>query len=503
MKSNELENATIKALTEGVVRKRTKKTETKKVEKKETNLVSSYDFKNDKTNPIWIVGNVTSNGKTYRVNAKVFLEGSKFGIDNGPISKLWIQGTDEKDYKPVVNYDRGWDIEPSEENKALYNEIMKLLVDFRNANPYEVDKTQEPKIESKKIEEVVKFTAYGKTYYEMSEDEYDNKSDEEIQATIEDTANQATEEEGHTVETDEVEILFENKSLVEKRCKYKLKENKLQEEWFGVKEATYQYNGDWSDPMVKYRGYLYDYYDIADFVYNCMVEDYNEEGKELPPENSKEYDDLFNHYMEMEVPNALYDLWPYKIDPDIIDYIEDGVVAGNAAEFIKKASNVDTSFEGVISRLESLKDNTDIPEKKIDKAIKVLKDDDVDKSDIVDSDDRLEELMPIVIEIISKVDDYGYDIEESKKIESKEVKTESDTINIKDDISETFNPSYKAFENNFGKIYIVKDKYDKLYKVYKENKLNLDDYIYYADNKDQIIGFLDGAIKANNGIFNK
>ena len=87
--------------------------------------------------------------------------------------------------------------------------------------------------------------------------------------------------------------------------------------------------------------------------------------------------------------------------------------------------------------------------------------------------------------------------------ESKEIKTESDTINVEDDVSERFNPSYKAFENNFGKIYIVEDKYDKLYKVYKENKLNLDDYIYYADNKDQIIGFLDGAIKANNGIFNK
>ena len=307
MKNEELVNATIKALTEGVVRKRTKKTETKKVEEKETSLVSSYDFKNDKTNPIWIVGTVTSNGKTYKVNAKVFLEGSEFGIDNGPISKLWIQGTDEKDYKPVVNYDRGWDIEPSEENKALYNEIMKLLVDFRNANPYEVDETQEPKTESvdyksaakqindisteeivnnlvkepncderlkdiaekyqalskvdtkldddkyieldneaekiiaelanvdllenKKIEETVRFTAYGKTYYEMSEEEYDNKSDEEIQNIIIDTADQATEEEGRTVETDEVEILFENKSLVEKRNKYKINESTRRMVW--------------------------------------------------------------------------------------------------------------------------------------------------------------------------------------------------------------------------------------------------------------------------------
>ena len=386
---------------------------------------------------------------------------------------------------------------------------------------------------------------------------------------------------------------------------------KVQEEWFGVKGATYKYNGDWSDPMVKYRGYLYDYYDISDYVYNCMIEDYKEEGKELPPENSKEYDDIFNKYMYDEVENALIDLWPYKIDPDVIDYIEDGVVAGNAAEFIKKASNVDTSFEGVISRLESLKDNTDIPEKKIDEAIKVLKDGNVNKSDIVDADDRLDELMPIVVEIISKVDDFGdymyenkeiktesenklklsdSDIEYLKKIgheeddipqieralnmtkytvgnankldndtieipdeeddveitaqeareilgdekflsglsrsafhrnsgrwnyddtkyvsfdssklfeESKERKTESeDVIDVEEDISKTFD----AFVNNFGKIYIIKDKYDKLYKVYKEDKLGIDDYIYYADNKEQILGLLDGAIKANNGVFNK
>jgi hypothetical protein len=42
--------------------------------------------------------------------AKVYDEGSEFGIDGGRISKLMIK----IDGRTVVNYDRGWDIEPDE-----------------------------------------------------------------------------------------------------------------------------------------------------------------------------------------------------------------------------------------------------------------------------------------------------------------------------------------------------------------------------------------------------
>ena len=46
--------------------------------------------------------------------AKVYDEGSEFGIDEGRISKLTIK----IDGKTVVNYDRGWDIEPDENDRA-------------------------------------------------------------------------------------------------------------------------------------------------------------------------------------------------------------------------------------------------------------------------------------------------------------------------------------------------------------------------------------------------
>ena len=55
--------------------------------------------------------------------------------------------------------------------------------------------------------DMVQFTAYGKVYYEMSKLEYENTDEEEIDNIIIDVAEQASEEEGHTVETDEVEIL--------------------------------------------------------------------------------------------------------------------------------------------------------------------------------------------------------------------------------------------------------------------------------------------------------
>lgn len=46
--------------------------------------------------------------------AKVFEEGSVYGINGGRISKLTIK----IDGQTVVNYDRGWDIEPDENNQA-------------------------------------------------------------------------------------------------------------------------------------------------------------------------------------------------------------------------------------------------------------------------------------------------------------------------------------------------------------------------------------------------
>lgn len=56
----------------------------------------------------------------------------------------------------------------------------------------------------------VKIMAYGKVYYEYDKDEWENFTDEERDSAIMDTADQASEEEGHTVYEDEVEVLNES-----------------------------------------------------------------------------------------------------------------------------------------------------------------------------------------------------------------------------------------------------------------------------------------------------
>ena len=53
---------------------------------------------------MWCFGIV--NGAHYE--AKVFEDGSQFGINGGRISKLHVV----KDGKCIINYDRGWDIYP-------------------------------------------------------------------------------------------------------------------------------------------------------------------------------------------------------------------------------------------------------------------------------------------------------------------------------------------------------------------------------------------------------
>lgn len=54
---------------------------------------------------------------------KVFDEVSRFGINNGRISKLWIQRKQNKE--EVANYDRGWDIKPFDDDGNFYSDDVR------------------------------------------------------------------------------------------------------------------------------------------------------------------------------------------------------------------------------------------------------------------------------------------------------------------------------------------------------------------------------------------
>ena len=55
--------------------------------------------------------------------AKVYSKPSVFGIDNGNVSRLRVK---DEDGIVVINYDRGWDVEP-ETNKL--RQLLKDLLD--------------------------------------------------------------------------------------------------------------------------------------------------------------------------------------------------------------------------------------------------------------------------------------------------------------------------------------------------------------------------------------
>ena len=95
------------------------------------------------------------------------------------------------------------------------------------------------------------------------------------------------------------------------------------------------------------------------------------------------------------------------------------------------------------------------------------------------------------------------DKDEVKNFVSKNTKKESklEESEIKN-LATTFN-NYKAFQNNFGDIYIVKSSYDNLYYFFrneKDAKIG-SEYFNYCDSKDYVEGWLYGAVQANNNVF--
>lgn len=67
---------------------------------------------------MWKEGNIKVNGESFHYWMKQYDKGSKWGIDGGRISKLMLKRNGEI----VCNYDRGWDVEPADENTRIATE---------------------------------------------------------------------------------------------------------------------------------------------------------------------------------------------------------------------------------------------------------------------------------------------------------------------------------------------------------------------------------------------
>ena len=69
---------------------------------------------------MWKEGSIKVNGDIFHYWMKQYEEDSEWGIEGERISKLMLK----RDGKIVSNYDRGWDIEPIDENTRLAAEIL-------------------------------------------------------------------------------------------------------------------------------------------------------------------------------------------------------------------------------------------------------------------------------------------------------------------------------------------------------------------------------------------
>jgi len=69
---------------------------------------------------MWQEGSLKVYNSIFHYWLKVFDEPSKFGIEGGKVSKLMLK----RDGKVVCNYDRGWDIKPTDPDTQFALEIL-------------------------------------------------------------------------------------------------------------------------------------------------------------------------------------------------------------------------------------------------------------------------------------------------------------------------------------------------------------------------------------------
>jgi hypothetical protein len=77
-------------------------------------------------NGTWVEGKI--NDGQYEFIARVYDEGSMFGIEEGRVSFLQIRkGNTSGWYGVFCNYDRGWDIKPEDEEEEISMELWSYL----------------------------------------------------------------------------------------------------------------------------------------------------------------------------------------------------------------------------------------------------------------------------------------------------------------------------------------------------------------------------------------
>ena len=75
---------------------------------------------------LWHEGSLRVHSSIFHYWFKQYDEGSEFGIDGGRISKLMLKRNGEI----VCNYDRGWDVQPVDEDTQLAYEILAHTENF-------------------------------------------------------------------------------------------------------------------------------------------------------------------------------------------------------------------------------------------------------------------------------------------------------------------------------------------------------------------------------------
>ncbi len=86
----------------------------------------TVEFTDFPTNSNWTSGIVTDpEGEvTHHFNAKLFDEGSVFGIDDGRVSKFTMNRENGDNF---INYSRGWDVKPKKEDQKVFDQVIEFL----------------------------------------------------------------------------------------------------------------------------------------------------------------------------------------------------------------------------------------------------------------------------------------------------------------------------------------------------------------------------------------
>lgn len=120
--------------------------------------------------------------------------------------------------------------------------------------------------------------------------------------------------------------------------------------FYGIDGVEYKYNGDWSDPQIKYKGYIFNYYDLEEMLLASYKEEVSEKSINEPTKTFEQFLKENQDVVYSKLEDMIFNYWETNLQDSPFKEINN----------LKEKINLDIFNQSLLYQIKAIESEYDI-----------------------------------------------------------------------------------------------------------------------------------------------